>query len=630
MADDPQAKLRDTLTHLPESPGVYRYFTAEEELVYVGKAKNLKKRVSSYFNKTLTDRKTARLVSLIRRIEYTVVDTEFDALLLENNLIKQHQPRYNINLKDDKTYPYLLITREPYPRIFPTRRRISERGNYFGPFASVRMMKALLELFKKIFTFRSCRLALTPENIQKGKFKICLEYHLGNCKGPCEGRQPESDYLEEIERARQIIKGKIGPARHYFRQRMEEFAANLEFEKAQKEKEKLDLIERWQSSSVVVNPELPDLDVLALSRDQDLVYVQYLMLSEGAVTHTHTFEFKPRLDETDGDLWAHALVMARELFESKATEVIGNLDPEMEIPGLTITVPQRGDKKKLVELALKNVLFYRKEKASRAAESGSENRTERILLRMKSDLRLDRLPRRLECFDNSNIQGTNPVSAMVCFLDAAPARKEYRHFNVKTVEGPDDFATMYEVVTRRYQRQLEENQPLPDLILIDGGKGQLASACQALRDLNLYGKIPIIGIAKRLEELYYPDDPYPLHLEKKSETLKVLQRARDEAHRFGITFHRKQRSKASLKTALDSVPGLGGKSVDWIYSRFQSLAAIREEDRPEVEAQLGKQRAARLFEFLAQARPEPRSGSENPQNPQNPERPETPQNHEKN
>lgn len=592
--------IRDTLNGMPESPGVYRYFTGEDELVYVGKAKNLRKRVSSYFNKTLTDRKTARLVSRIARIEYTLVDTEFDALLLENNLIKQYQPRYNINLKDDKTYPYLLITREPFPRIFPTRRRISERGNYFGPFASVRMMKALLELFKKIFTFRSCRLALSPENINRNRFKVCLEYHIGNCRGPCEGLQNEADYLLEIEQARQIIKGKTGPARQYFRERMQRFAAELQFEKAQKEKEKLDLIERWQSSSVVVNPSLPDLDVLALTREADLVFIHYLCLSEGAINQSHTFEFKPRLDEADAELWAHALVLARDWFGSKATEVVSNLDPGLEIPDVRVTLPRKGDKKKLLDLALKNVLFYKKEKATRAIENAGENRTDRILSRMKSDLRLDRLPRRIECFDNSNTQGTSPVSAMVCFLDASPARKEYRLFHVKTVEGPDDFATMREVVYRRYRRQSEEEQPLPDLILIDGGKGQLAAACDALRSLGLYGSIPVIGIAKRLEELYFPNDPYPLHLEKKSETLRVLQRARDEAHRFGLAFHRKQRSKAGLKSALDSVPGLGSKSVDWIYRRFQSLAAIQPSDREEVEKELGRQRAARLFAFLNQ------------------------------
>lgn len=591
-------------TNLPELPGVYKYFNTEGELLYVGKAKNLKKRVSSYFSKTHTDRKTSRLVSKISGIEFTLVDNEFDALLLENSLIKQHQPRYNINLKDDKTYPYLLITREPFPRIFPTRRRIAERGNYFGPFASVRMMKALLELFRKVFTFRSCRLALSPENIRGGKFKVCLEFHLGNCKGPCVGAQAESEYLIEIEQARQIIRGKTGPAIRYFKEKMLAHAEKLEFEKAQWIKSKLDLIEQWQSNSVVVNPDMADVDVFAIARQEPDVFINYLAVSEGAIARTHTFEFKQKLDESDSDLLGHALILARDLFDSKAKELVCNVPLEIEIPGVQVSVPQRGDKKKLVELALKNVLFYKKEKITRAIEDQSENRTDRILAKMQSDLRLDRKPHRLECFDNSNIQGTHPVSAMVCFIDAAPARKEYRHYNVRTVQGPDDFATMYEAVTRRYKRQLEENQPLPDLILIDGGKGQLSAACRALKDLGLYGQIPIIGIAKRLEELFYPEDPYPLYLEKKSETLKVLQRARDEAHRFGITFHRSKRSKAGLKRALESVQGLGGKSIDYIYKRFTSLANIRENDRPELEKEIGKIRTQALFDFLQQAAPE--------------------------
>lgn len=590
--------LQAILTNLPEQPGVYKYFSKEDELIYVGKAKNLKKRVSSYFTKTFTDGKTARLVSLINRIEFILVDTEFDALLLENTLIKQHQPRYNINLKDDKTYPYLLITNERFPKIFPTRKRIAERGNYYGPFASVRTMKALLELFKKTFTFRSCNLVLSKENIKNEKFKVCLEFHLGNCKGPCVGLQQESDYLEEIEQARQIIKGKTGPAIRYFKEKMAHHAENLEFEKAQFFKTRLELIENWQSHTVVVSPDMEDVDVFAITRQEEMVYINYMGVSEGAIAQSHTFEFKQKLEETDAELIGHALVSAREIFESKAKELICNVELDFEIPGVSSHIPQRGDKRKLLDLALKNVLFHKKEKISRAIEAQSENRTERILNKMQSDLRLSRQPKRLECFDNSNIQGAHPVSAMVCFLDALPAKKEYRHYNVKTVIGPDDFATMYEVVSRRYKRQLEENQPLPDLILIDGGKGQLSAACQALKDLGLYGQIPIIGIAKRLEELFYPEDPYPLYLDKKSETLKVLQRARDEAHRFGITFHRSKRSKASLKTALDTVPGLGSKSAEAIYKRFKSLSQIKESDRPEVEKEIGKKRTDILFAYL--------------------------------
>jgi len=588
----------EILTNLPDLPGIYKYFNTEGELIYVGKAKSLKKRVSSYFNKTFTDRKTARLVSLIANIEFTLVDTEFDALLLENSLIKQHQPRYNINLKDDKTYPYLIITNERFPKIYPTRRRIENKGNYYGPFASVRMMRALLELFKKAFTFRTCNLALSKESVDKQKFKVCLEFHLGNCKGPCVGLQEETDYLEEIEQARQIIKGKTGPAVRYFKQKMQSYAENLEFEKAQVAKIKLELIENWQSYTIVVSPDMEDVDVFSIVSNEEEVYINFMGVSEGAISQTHTFEFKRKLNESDSDLVGHAIVAAREIFETKAKELITNTGIDFEIPAVTITNPQRGDKRKLLELSLKNVLFYKKEKVTRAIEAQSENRTERILNKMQSDLRLSKQPKRIECFDNSNIQGTNAVSAMVCFIDAMPAKKEYRHYNVKTVEGPDDFATMYEVVTRRYKRQLEEDQPLPDLILIDGGKGQLSAACNALKDLGIYGQIPIIGIAKRLEELFYPDDPYPLYLEKKSETLKILQRARDEAHRFGITFHRSKRSKASLTMALDSVAGLGKKSVDFIYKRFKSLTQIKEEDRPEIEAEIGKTRTEALYNYL--------------------------------
>ena len=602
VQEPPATLLKETIANLPDLPGVYKYYSKEGELIYVGKAKSLKKRVSSYFTKSFTDRKTARLVSLISHLEFTLVDTEFDALLLENSLIKQHQPRYNIDLKDDKSYPYMVITNERFPKIYATRRRITERGSYYGPFASVRMLNAFLDLFKKIFTFRSCSLHLTPENIESGKFKVCLEYHLGNCKGPCVGLQQETDYLAEIEQARQIVKGHLAPARQFFKDRMRTYAEAMEFEKAQTAKTRLELLEKFQSRSVVVSPDMPDVDVFALSTHDQEVYVSYLAVSEGAINQTHIFEFKKKLDETDADLLGYAIVSAREIFESKAKELICNVVLGFSIPGVAISVPQRGDKKQLLELALKNVLFHKKEKITRAIEAQSENRTERILNKMKSDLRLAVQPRRIECFDNSNIQGTNPVSAMVCFINAVPAKKEYRHFNVKTVEGPDDFATMYEVVTRRYKRQVEENQPLPDLILIDGGKGQLSSACQALKDLGLYGHIPIIGIAKRLEELYYPEDPFPLYLDKKSETLKVLQRARDEAHRFGITFHRNKRSKASLKTALESVQGLGNKSVEFIYRRFKSLGQITEANRPEIESNIGRKRTDVLFQFLNEAK----------------------------
>ncbi len=589
--------------NIPEKPGVYRFFESSGQLIYVGKAKNLKKRVSSYFSKTHHDRKTTRLVSLIRKIEFTITNTEFDALLLENNLIKEHQPRYNINLRDDKTYPYLVITKEPFPRIFPTRRKLSGRGEYFGPFPSGKMMHALLELFKKVFTFRSCKLQLTDSNIRKGSFKVCLEYHIGNCLGPCTGLQKEASYLEEMEQARQMLLGKTAPARQYFREQMSRFSANLEFEKAQQAKEKLQLLERWQSNSVVAGQELGNLDVLALLRQDDDVFISYLGLSEGRIIRAHTFEFRCRMEEEDSDLLAHALLQLGEIYGTLSGELITNTITDIVFPDWKISVPQRGEKKTLLDMALKNALFAKKEKVLRDLNAKAESPAERILSRMKMDLRLDRLPKRIECFDNSNLQGTNPVSAMVCFIDAKPAKKEYRHFNVKTVEGPDDFASMKEVVGRRYKRQLEEAAELPDLILIDGGKGQLSAACDSLKELGLYGKIPIIGIAKRLEELYYPNDPIPLHLDKKSETLKVLQRARDEAHRFGITFHRSKRNKAGLKTALESVSGLGAKTVEFIYRNFKSVSAINEADREKIEAGIGKKRSDVLFAFLNNSEP---------------------------
>lgn len=589
---------------LPERPGVYRFFNAEGKLIYVGKAINLKKRIGSYFSKTHHDRKTLRLVSQISSLEFTITDTEFDALLLENNLIKVHQPKYNINLRDDKTYPFLVITNEPFPRIFPTRRKIEGKGHYYGPFSSGKMMNALLELFRKVFTFRTCKLNLSPTNIKQGKFKVCLEYHIGNCHGPCVGFQTERSYLLELEKARLILQGKTSPAKQYFKEQMRQHADALEFELAQKSKEKLDLIERWQSNSVVVGPDLGDLDVLALIRHEDIVFIAYLGVSEGLINRTYGFEFRCKMEETDADLLSHAILQIREIFENRAEEVLSNVEVETKIPGVHFAVPQRGDKKKLLDLAMKNALFAKKDKVLKDIDAMAESPVERILSRMKSDLRLPQLPKRIECFDNSNIQGTSPVSAMVCFLDGKPAKKEYRHYNVKTVIGPDDFATMHEVVGRRYKKQLEENGPLPDLILIDGGKGQLSAACNALKELDLFGKIPIIGIAKRLEELYYPGDPYPLHLDKKSETLRVLQRARDEAHRFGITFHRSKRNKAGLKTALDSVPGLGGKTVEFIYRKFTSLGFIRKEDRESIEVEIGKKRTDILFNFLGNAGPQ--------------------------
>lgn len=595
---EPQISLQELIRNLPELPGIYRFFDAGGSLMYVGKARNLKKRVSSYFSKNHQDRKTLRLVSLIKNIEFTLTNNEFDALLLENNLIKEQQPRYNINLRDDKTYPWIVITREPFPRIFPTRRKLPGKGEYFGPFPSGRMMHAQLEIFRKIFTFRSCKLNLSTANIAKGNMKVCLEFHIGNCLGPCAGLQSEESYLEEVRQAREMLQGKTAVARQFFKNRMLELAGKLEFEKAQKAKEKLELLENWQAGSVVSGELSGELDVLALLRHEEDAFVAYLGLSEGRIIRTHQLEIRCRIEEEEGDLLAHALLEIQSVYGKLSPELVTNTVCETNFPDLKIHIPQRGEKKKLLEMALKNALFAKKEKALRDLNQKAESPAERILSRMKMDLRLDRLPRRIECFDNSNIQGTHAVSAMVCFIDAKPAKKEYRHFNIRSVEGPNDFASMTEVVGRRYKRQLEEAGMLPDLILIDGGKGQLSAACEALKELGLYGKIPVIGIAKRLEELYYPGDPIPLHLDKKSETLRILQRARDEAHRFGITFHRSKRSKAGLKTALDSVTGLGAKTIEIIYRKFPALGEIREEHRTELEKEIGKKRCDLLFAFL--------------------------------
>lgn len=591
--------LKDQIQALPELPGVYKYYDKDNNLIYVGKAKNLKKRVSSYFTKQHgANRKTLKLISLIHHIDFVVVNTEYDALLLENSLIKEHQPRYNVNLKDDKSYPYLLITNEPFPRIFPVRRRNPKWGTYYGPYASVKGMKTLLELVRKVFNFRTCRLPLTNESIQKSKFKVCLEYHLGNCKGPCQAYQSLEDYVNDVNQARQLIKGNTAFVKNMLKERMEQHAANLEFEKAHELKQKLQLIEKYQAGSPLVLPGLEDHDVFAITMHDDAAFINYLKFCDGAVVHSHNLELKRKLDETEADILALAIVNLREVFDSQALKIISNIPVDVEIPGIECTVPQRGEKKKLVEIALKNALLAKKNRIETLISRKAQNPQERILLKMQEDLRLAEKPIRIECFDNSNLQGSNPVASMVCFINAQPAKKEYRHFNIKTVEGPNDFASMKEIVSRRYTRVLNENLPLPQLIVIDGGKGQLSAAVEALSALGLYGKVAVIGIAKRLEEIYFPNDPYPLHLEKKSETLKVLQRIRDEAHRFAITFHRNKRSKKSLALTLESLPGFGKKTIELIYRKFGSLANITEQQKPEVEAAIGAKKASLLYQFL--------------------------------
>jgi len=595
----PQDDLKIQIRSLPDAPGVYRYYDREDTLIYVGKAKSIRKRVSSYFTKNDSkDRKTWRLVLSIRRIEYTVVNTEFEALLLENNLIKQYQPKYNINLKDDKSYPFIIITNDRFPKIYATRQLIKGKGQYFGPYASVQTMKAMLELLRKVFTFRTCNLHLSEENIKATKFKVCLEYHLGNCKGPCEGLQAEEDYTDEIRQATKILKGSLGPAKSYFKERMVSYAENLEFEKAQRIKDRLALVEKYESKSLIVNPDLGDFDVFTMLQDGDAAFVNYLQIRSGLIVNTDTVSFKRKMDETDEELMQTAILNMRTAFMSDASEILTNTPILFPQDGVKVTVPQQGDKKKLVDLSVKNTIYYKHNKEEKTREQPRNNPNQRILLKLQQDLRLTEYPDHIECFDNSNIQGTNPVSAMVCFKNGVPSKKDYRHFKVKTVKGPDDFATMEEVVFRRYRRQLDENQPLPKLIIIDGGKGQLSAAVESLRTLDLYGKIPIVGIAKRLEELYFPNDPYPLHLEKKSESLKLIQRLRDEAHRFGITHHRDLRSAGALKLTAQEVRGLGPKTMEKVQIRFKSLKSIKAENLAELATLIGQAKADLLARHL--------------------------------
>lgn len=594
-------QLQERIKQLPELPGIYKYFDETQTLIYVGKAKSLRKRVSSYFTKTQNDRKTARLVSRIEQIEYIVVDTEYDALLLENSLIKEHQPKYNILLRDDKSYPYICITtNERFPRVFATRRVIKGQGLYFGPYPSGKTMNALLELLPKLYTFRTCQYALTKPAVEAKKFKVCLEYHIGNCKGPCENLQAEADYNAEIAQATHIIRGHLSLARQHFKEQMLAASEQYAFEEAQKYKQRLELLETYQSKSIIVNPSLSDIDVFAILTDEDNAYLCYLRIVDGSINLTHTFEIKKKLDETPEEILSIALVALRLQFNSQSTEALVNIAVSLPIPNLAIHVPQIGDKRKLLDLALKNVLFFKRDRLQKASEDPKPDRNDRVLLKLQKDLMLKDIPRHVECFDNSNIQGTTPVAAMVCFKEGKPAKKDYRHFNIKTVEGPDDFASMYEIVYRRYSRLQAENQPFPNLIIIDGGKGQLSSACEALKNLSLYGQIPIIGIAKRLEEIYYPEDSLPLMLNKKSESLLFIQRIRDETHRFAITFHRDQRSKKNLKLEVEKIKGLGPKTIELIYREYKSLNMIGEEHRSEVEALIGTKKAELLYEFLAQ------------------------------
>jgi excinuclease ABC subunit C len=590
MADDINDGLKDVVQRLPDSPGVYKFYNNEDTLIYIGKAKSIKKRVSSYFSKSSgINRKTLRLVSEIVRIDYTVSNTEFDALLLENNFIKQNQPKYNILLKDDKTFPYICILKERFPRIIYTRKYLPQQGEYFGPYSSVVAMKNVLELTRKLYSIRTCSLLLSEENIERKKFKVCLEFHLGNCKGPCENLYDEKLYLEEIEQARNILKGNVNIVYHYFIDRMKEASVNMEFERAQRFKERLDMLERFQSKSLVVNRDLTDIDVFTITSTEEYAYVNYLQIKEGSIIFSKTVELKKKLDEPDEELLSFSVWELREQVGSDNKTIFTNIPIVLPEENIENVIPKIGDKKKLVALSIKNALELKKEKE--IIREGKKSKQREVLITLQKDLQLQQLPNIIECFDNSNFQGTTPVASMVRFVDAKPEKKGYRHFNIKTVEGPNDFASMKEIVGRRYKRILEEGEKLPDLIVVDGGKGQLSSACEALKELQVYGQVPIIGIAKKLEEIYYPEDPLPLHINKKSQGLLLLQQIRDEAHRFAITFHRQKRSKGQLKTEIEGLEGIGEKTALKLLKHFKSVKKIKEASFEEIENLIGRKKA---------------------------------------
>lgn len=593
-----QSSLEIQIQTLPDNPGVYQYYDKDGKLLYVGKAKNLKKRVSSYFNKVHENAKTNVLVKKIETIKHIVVPTETDALLLENNLIKQYQPRYNVLLKDDKTYPWICIKREPFPRVFATRNKINDGSEYFGPYTSFKTVHTILELIKELYQLRTCNYELTQSNIRAEKFKVCLEYHLKNCKGACEGYESEEEYIEKIKGVREILKGNFKDSLHDFKKLMNGYAQNLEFEEAQKVKEKIEVLENYQSKSTIVNPKISNVDVFSILSDDSFAYVNFLQISYGAIIRSHTMEIKKKLNETDEHLLELAVVEIRERFQLDTREII--LPFELDLgEKIKVTVPKLGDKKQLLDLSERNAKFFRLEQLKQVKITDPDRHTNRLMAQMKSDLRLSVEPRHIECFDNSNIQGTNPVSACVVFKDGKPSKKDYRHFNIKTVEGPNDFASMEEVVFRRYKRLLEEGENLPDLIIIDGGKGQLSTALKSLEVLGLRGKIAIIGIAKRLEELFYPNDPYPLYLDKKSETLKVIQQLRNEAHRFGITFHRQKRSNNALKTSIETISGVGEKTMITLIKHFRSVKRLSKATEKEIAEVIGASKAKKVFEFYS-------------------------------
>lgn len=594
-----QFDYRAALKNVPHKPGIYQFWDKEKELIYIGKAKDLRNRVTSYFNNPNVNGKTRVLVSKINNITFTIVDTEVDAWLLENSLIKKHQPRYNVMLKDDKTYPWIIIKNENYPRIFWTRRIIRDGSKYLGPYASVSMMHNILDLIKETYPLRTCNLALTRQNIEKGKFKVCLEYQLGNCKGPCQDFQTEADYDHNISEITDVLNGKIGGVLRELKKDMDAAVTEMNYELAHRLKRKFELLENYQSKSTVVNSSITDIDVFSIASEEKYAFVNFLKIMNGTIIQTQTIELKKRLDESDEELLTLAISEFRSRYNSHSKEVIVPFKIDVEdSSAIKFTVPKLGEKKKLLDLSQKNVLFFKKEKIDQYEKLNPDIRTDRLLTQMMTDLRMNQLPRHIECFDNSNFQGKYPVSAIVVFRDGKPSKKDYRHFNVKTVEGPNDFATMEEAVHRRYRRMLDEGSELPQLVIIDGGKGQLSAAMKSLKLLGIEKQLTVIGIAKRLEELFYPGDQYPLYLDKRSETLKVIQQLRDEAHRFGITFHRKKRDKGTLVTELDLIDGIGKTTSGKLLKYFKSVKKIREASEEELLEIVNTKQAKAILEYF--------------------------------
>ena len=592
----PKSNLEIQLQTLPNSAGVYQFFDVNDTILYVGKAKNLQKRVRSYFNKNHEHGKTRVLVKKIISIKHIVVETETDALLLENNLIKKHQPRYNILMKDDKSYPFICIKKEDFPRVFLTRRIIKDGSEYFGPYTSVRTARAILSLIKELYPLRTCSYKLSPENIANRKYKICLEYHIKNCKGACENLQTAKDYNEDIIAIRNIIKGSFSSALEKFKAIMHDFSNKMEFEEAQKIKEKIDLLANYQAKSTIVNPKITNVDVFSIISDESFAYVNFFKIVNGNIIQSHTSEIKKKLDESDKQILEFAIIEIRQRFTSITKEIYVPFKVSLG-DDIKVTIPIVGDKKRIIDLSLRNAKYFRQEQFKQMKIVDPDRHTNRIMAQMKIDLRLQTEPRHIECFDNSNIQGTHPVAACVVFKNGKPSKKDYRNFNIKTVKGPDDFASMEEVVYRRYKRLLAENQELPQLIVIDGGKGQLSSALKSLDALGLRGEIAIIGIAKRLEELFYPDDPIPLYLDKKSETLKIIQQLRNEAHRFGITHHRNKRSKSALNSELNQISGIGKQTITSLLKHFKSVKRVTNASLDDLTVIIGQDKATKVYDF---------------------------------